>query len=87
MRTIVNLAIRENGPVTSNVFSGTFIPDDGAKQRRAPIPSGTIERVQLDCQKLDDEDRWLISKIVKTGVSFYYLYVYERANKTPPYQV
>ena len=56
-RTIVNLAIRENGPVTSNVFSGTFIPDDGAKQRRAPIPSGTIERVQLGCQKLDDGNR------------------------------
>ena len=29
---------------------------------------------------------WLTSKIVKTGVSFYYLCVYERANKTPPYQ-
>ena len=68
VRAIVNLAIRENGLATSNVFSGTFIPDDGAKQRRAPIPSGTIERVQLDCQKLDDENRWLISIISDTGM-------------------
>ena len=38
VKSIVNLAIREQGLTVTNVFSGTFIPDDGAKQQRNSIP-------------------------------------------------
>ena len=31
VKSIVNLAIREQGLTVTNVFSGTFIPGDGAK--------------------------------------------------------
>jgi len=68
VKSIVNLAIREQGLTVTNVFSGTFIPDDGAKQQRNPIPTGALQRVQLDCQNLDDEARWLISLISDTGM-------------------
>ena len=68
VKSIVNLAIREQGLTVTNVFSGTFIPDDGAKQQRNPIPTEAIQRVQLDCQNLDDEARWLISSISDTGM-------------------
>jgi len=68
VKSIVNLAIREQGLTVTNVFSGTFIPDDGAKQRRNPIPTEALQRVQRDCQNLDDEARWLISLISDTGV-------------------
>ena len=61
VKSIVNLVIREQGLTVTNVFSGTFIPDDGAKQRRNPIPSKALQRVQLDCQNLDDDSRWLMS--------------------------
>ena len=68
VKSIVNLAIREQGLTVTNVFSGTFIPDDGAKQQRNPIPTGALQRVQLDCQNLDDEARRLISLISDTGM-------------------
>ena len=66
VKSIVNLAIREQGLAITNVFSGTFIPDDGAKQRRNPIPKEALQRVQLDCQNLNDEACWLISLISDT---------------------
>ena len=68
VKSIVNLAIREQGLTVTNVFSGTFIPDDGAKQHRNPIPTEALQRVQLDCQNLDDEARWLITLISDTGM-------------------
>jgi integrase len=68
VKSIVNLAIREQELTVTNVFSGTFIPDDGAKQRRNPIPTEALQRVQRDCQNLDDEARWLISLISDTGM-------------------
>ena len=52
----------------TNVFSGTLIPNDGAKQLRKPIPTGALQRVQLNCQNLDDKARWLISLISDTGI-------------------
>ena len=68
VKSIVNLAIREQGLTVTNVFSGTFIPDDGAKQRRNPIPTEALQRVQRDCQNLDYEPRWLINLISDTGM-------------------
>lgn len=68
VKSIVNLAIREQGLTVTNVFSGTFIPDDGAKQQRNPIPTATIQGVQPDCQNLDDEACWLKSLISDTGI-------------------
>jgi integrase len=68
VKSIVNLAIREQGLAVTNVFSGTFIPDDGAKQLKNPIPTEALQRVQRDYQNLDDEARWLISLISDTGM-------------------
>ena len=68
VRAIINLAIREQGLVITNVFSGTFIPDDGAKQQRTSIPQDALKRVQMVCQTLDDEPRWLIALISDTGM-------------------
>ena len=68
VRAIVNLAIREQGLTVTNVFSGTFIPDDEAKQQTILFPKEALQRVQLDCQNLDDEPRWLIALISDTGM-------------------
>jgi len=67
VRPIVNLAILEQGLAINNIFSGTF-PDDGAKQQRAPIPLAVLQRIQSNCQKLDDEPRWLIALISDSGM-------------------
>ena len=68
VRSIVNLAIREQGLAINNIFSGTFIPDDGVKQQRAPIPLHALKCIQSNCQTLDDEPRWLIALISDSGM-------------------
>ena len=57
----INLAIREQGLSTNNVFSGTFIPDDEAKMQRLPIPIDVLFTIQHECMQMDDEPRWLIA--------------------------
>ncbi len=42
VRAVINLAIREHGLSVTNVFSGTFIPDDEVKKKRLPIPTEAL---------------------------------------------
>ena len=68
VRAVINLAIREHGLSVTNVFSGTFIPDDEVKKKRLPIPADALLGVQRECMALDDEPRWLIALISDTGM-------------------
>ena len=49
--------------ICSNGFTNTFIPDFEGTKRRVPIPSANLRLVQLKCQEVDDDLRWLISLI------------------------
>ena len=68
VRAVINLAIREHGLSVTNVFSGTFIPDDEVKKKRLPIPAEDLVKIQQECMALDDEPRWLIALISDTGM-------------------
>ena len=68
VRAVINLAIREHGLSVTNVFSGTFIPDDEVKKKRLPIPTEALLGIQQECMTLDDEPRWLIALISDTGM-------------------
>ena len=68
VNAIVNMAIRERGLNISNVFSGTFIPEDEVKKRRLSIPNKVLLKVQRECVKSDDQPRWLIGLISDTGM-------------------
>ena len=68
VRSVINLAIREQGLSINNVFSGTFIPNDEAKTLRLPIPTDVLLTIQRECKQLDDEPRWLIALISDTGM-------------------
>ena len=68
VRAVINFAIREQGLAISNVFSGTFIPEDKAKTLRLPIPVDVLLTIQRECMALDDEPRWLIALISDTGM-------------------
>jgi hypothetical protein len=46
VRAVINLAIREHGLSVTNVFSGTFIPDDEVKKKRLPIPADALLTIQ-----------------------------------------
>ena len=52
----------------TNIFSGTFIPDDEVKKKRPPIPTPDLLKIQRECTALDDEPRWLIALISDIGM-------------------
>ena len=68
VRAIMNLAIKEHGLAMTNVFNGTFIPEDDKRKERLPVPSDVIKQTQKECRDLDDERRWLIALISDTGM-------------------
>jgi integrase len=68
VRAIMNLAIKEHGLAMTNVFNGTFIPEDNKRKERLPVPVDVIRLIQGECRSLDDEPRWLIALISDTGM-------------------
>ena len=68
VRAIMNLAIKERGLAMTNVFNGTFIPEDNKSKERLPVPDDVIKQIQKECRSLNDEPRWLIALISDTGM-------------------
>ena len=68
IRSIVNLAIREEGLNCQNAFSGTFMPEGLRVQKRQPIPIEDIRSIQQQCYLEDDELRWIIALLSDTGM-------------------
>ena len=68
VRSIINIAIREEGLDCSNGFSNTYFPEDNSTQSRNPLPLEVIYKVQCLCKEKDDEIRWLIALISDTGM-------------------
>ena len=68
VRAIINLAIKEYGLAMTNVFNGTFIPQDNKRKERLPVPINFIGQIQEECRSLNDEPRWLIALISDTGM-------------------
>ena len=64
----MNLAIKERGLAMTNVFNGTFIPEDNKRKERLPVPDDVIKQIQKECRSLNDEPRWLIALISDTGM-------------------
>ena len=52
----------------TNVFNGTFIPEDNKRKERLPVPDDVIKQIQKECRSLNDEPRWLIALISDTGM-------------------
>ena len=61
IRSIINLAIKEQGLGCQNAFSGTFMPDGLPVTKRQPIPVSDIHKIQQKCFEQDDELRWIIA--------------------------
>ena len=65
---ILNIAIKEYGLERPNVFKGTFIPADAQTKKRLPVPDYALLKVQAECRRLDDQQRWMIALISDTGM-------------------
>ena len=68
IRSIVNLAIKEQGLGCQNAFSGTFMPEGLTVTKRQPIPVSDIYKIQEKCFEQDDELRWIIALLSDTGM-------------------
>ncbi|MDC2993007.1 tyrosine-type recombinase/integrase [bacterium] len=68
VRSIINLAIKEQGLGCQNAFSGTFMPDGLRVTKRQPIPVSDIHKIQQKCRDQDDELRWIIALLSDTGM-------------------
>mgnify|MGYP002016644008 CR=1 FL=1 len=68
IRSIINLAIKEQGLGCSNAFSGTFMPEGLPVNQRQPIPLSDIYKIQEKCRNQDDELRWIIALLSDTGM-------------------
>ena len=68
VRSIINLAIKEQGLGCQNAFSGTFMPDGLRVTKRQPIPVSDIHKIQQKCFEQDDELRWIIALLSDTGM-------------------
>ncbi len=68
IRSIINLAIKEQGLGCQNAFSGTFMPDGLPVTKRRPIPIADIHKIQQKCRDQDDELRWIIALLSDTGM-------------------
>ncbi len=70
IRAVVNFASREHALPDVSAFAGIYFGEEtvSANAKRKPIPTDLIHSVQLACQQLDDEARWLVAVISDTGM-------------------
>jgi integrase len=68
IRSIVNLAIREQGLEGQNGFVGTYMPDGLKTGERKAIPTDVVRNIQKTCIDTDDDLRWLIALLSDSGM-------------------
>ena len=68
VRSIINIAISEEGLDCINGFSRTYFPKDIKPNVRKPIPIDVIKQIQQICYEKDDDVRWLVALISDTGM-------------------
>ena len=68
VKAVYNFAASENALNISNPFSGVYFDKNAGVKRRKPIPIDQLYQVQLECQKLDDDIRWLVALLSDSGM-------------------
>jgi len=68
VNAVINFVIREHGLNCNNAFSGVYLPNDKAQKKRKPIELGSLSKLQLECQYINDDIRHLIALISDSGL-------------------
>ena len=68
VKAVYNFAASENALNINNPFSGVYFDRNAGVKRRKPIPNDQLHRIQLECQKLDDDIRWLVALLSDSGM-------------------
>jgi integrase len=67
-KAVFNFVSSEHGLDLKNPFSGVYMNREDGVKERLPVPTKTIERVQSECVKLDDDIRWVAALVSDTGM-------------------
>lgn len=69
IRAMLNFVTREHDLNDVKAFSSVFFDEETTKtEKRKPIPTDVIHRIQAECERVDDPARWLIALISDTGM-------------------
>jgi integrase len=68
VRAVANFAIAELGLGIQNNFIGIYLPTAHLGEKRRPIPTDRLVKLQAQCLEMDDDIRWLVALISDTGM-------------------
>ena len=68
VRAVTNFAIAELGLGIQNNFIGIYLPTTHLGEKRRPIPTDKLVKLQKQCLVMDDDIRWLVALISDTGM-------------------
>lgn len=68
VRSVINFAASEIGIDITNPFGNVYYDRNAGVEGRAPLPLDAIRCIQAECQKLDDDLRWLVALVSETGM-------------------
>ena len=68
VRAVTNFAIAELGLGIQNNFIGIYLPTIHLGEKRRPIPTDKLVKLQKQCLVMDDDIRWLVALISDTGM-------------------
>ncbi len=68
VRAVINLALSEFELAIVNPFSNVYFDNSVGVKKRFHVKPEDIKKVQEECYKADDEQRWLIALIADTGM-------------------
>jgi hypothetical protein len=68
VRSVTNFTASEMGISITNPFGGVYFDRQAGVQERQPLPVEVVQKVQEECQCLDDELRWLVALVSDTGM-------------------
>lgn len=68
VRSVINFASSELGLERPNPFAGVYYDREKGVRKREPLPFEDLKAVQIECRRLDDDLRWLVSLVSDTGM-------------------
>ena len=68
LKAMVNFAIQELGLECRNAFTGVYLAYESSSEKRQPVTTSQIKRLQEQCYLIDDDVRWLVALISDTGM-------------------
>lgn len=68
IKAIITFTISEAGLEIANPFKDVFFDRRIGRKERCPIRTEDIKLIQIECQKLNDDLRWIVALVADTGM-------------------